>query len=246
MKTFRQYVIGQMLENGMSVATANTAMALIERDTSMESMKGRWGDDVSDYPDKLAWTTYLLAKPVIAKYLEENLPHAWFRPHFADGFETATDPDRFVSEFWEKNRKPIPDEELDKVLDAGVLSPQGAQAVLTVLKARVTAPGTASGFVFDPDFTKGFEFDPTEADLKTPDPLNPCANVELSSYDPNKIKGHIEDYLKGVAESAAKGIDIEILPSDDPTKVDIKITAQPGVNPALDEFIRQESAKKDE
>ena len=63
----------------------NMATDVLEKfklDEMNESMDGRWEDKASDYPDVLNSVLILSLNAFTLKWIEENMPLAWFKPMF--------------------------------------------------------------------------------------------------------------------------------------------------------------------
>jgi len=73
-----------LIQNGMFGSQADEVIAEAKVANCCESMMGRWGDDVSGYPEMMVNVLWLSVKTVALKWLEENAPEAWFKPMFMD------------------------------------------------------------------------------------------------------------------------------------------------------------------
>jgi hypothetical protein len=108
--TFVQYIRNQLNENGLFPEMIDTLIPLIVSDEFFQStMTGRWNDQVDGYPPMVAHFTYIGVVPIVYKWISENHPHAWFRPLFAPGVNSAEDSEAFVTKFWEENKPAEPD-----------------------------------------------------------------------------------------------------------------------------------------
>lgn len=101
MKTLKDAMLERLQGNGLFPDQAEAVFKEAIADECMETMVGRWNDEASGYPEGLIVTSWMLMKPIAAKWIEKNCPQAWFRPMFAPGSETCKDGDNFVKNFWE-------------------------------------------------------------------------------------------------------------------------------------------------
>lgn len=109
MVTFKEKMLEELQECGLHPYMAEEAVDLITSDASMTNMAGRWNSDTNGYPEAIFKLTWLNAKPIVAKFLAEKYPAAWFRPIFAEGMASAQDKDAFVRDFWAKENTPTND-----------------------------------------------------------------------------------------------------------------------------------------
>jgi hypothetical protein len=105
-QTFNQYLRHQLENSGLQPQHIEAVMPVIMESEEMSNMKGRWNDQVDGYPMGFAKLIMPLARPLVYKWISENIPHAWFRAAFAPGVEKcviATDYEEFVKNFWREN-----------------------------------------------------------------------------------------------------------------------------------------------
>jgi hypothetical protein len=74
--------MGLLEENGMFPDQAKTVMDGFIQDPASEAMVNRWDDDMSGYPDMMFNILWVSLKDYAYKWLDENLPNAWFKPMF--------------------------------------------------------------------------------------------------------------------------------------------------------------------
>ena len=73
----------KLIENGMFESQADEVLSIAKDEELLGDMKGRWGDDVRDYPAFMMPVIWLSVKSVAAEWIEKNAPEAWFKPIFA-------------------------------------------------------------------------------------------------------------------------------------------------------------------
>ncbi len=67
-----------LINHGLWPDEADAIMALAMADESLQSMRDRWNDDVSEYPFRVITTTWLLVKRIALDWVNANKPS-----HFA-------------------------------------------------------------------------------------------------------------------------------------------------------------------
>jgi len=68
--------------SGMLDSQAESVISMAKSDGGLESMKGRWGDDISEYNPVVVTACQLHVKAVGLEWIEKNAPLAWFKPMF--------------------------------------------------------------------------------------------------------------------------------------------------------------------
>lgn len=84
---FREEALEMLTSRGMFDDQAAAVMERVMADKANEPMKGRWHDDVSNYPGPMLNILWLTVKRHAAEYIAETCPHAWFRPLFDEEAE---------------------------------------------------------------------------------------------------------------------------------------------------------------
>ena len=81
--TFRELANKHLSERGLFQKDIQAIIELAEKDPVFDgSMTNRWGDDLSGYPPEIKGTFLMGINSVALKYIDENIPKAWFRPLF--------------------------------------------------------------------------------------------------------------------------------------------------------------------
>ena len=87
--SFKTLAIDHMVNNGMFLANAEKVFEEMEKDEANESMKDRWNDDhEAFYPESMAAVVIMITNLAVVKWIDENLPKAWFRPMFTGELNT--------------------------------------------------------------------------------------------------------------------------------------------------------------
>ena len=81
---FETFIKDYLTKNGMFESQADEVFELIKKDKANESMADRWNDSVDHYPESMRAAFIFIAKKTGLKYLNENLPHAWFKWMFEE------------------------------------------------------------------------------------------------------------------------------------------------------------------
>lgn len=79
-ETFEGRIKQQLTSRGMFEPQADAVLAVL-KDRHPE-MSGRWGDPITDYPGALYGVIWLSAREEAVKWIDANLPKAWYRPLF--------------------------------------------------------------------------------------------------------------------------------------------------------------------
>lgn len=80
--TFRESMIKAMTTRGMFESQAIEIMNLYIYSDMSVSMSGRWDDDAIAYPDQMQFVLWIGVKHFAFRWIEDNLPEAWFKPMF--------------------------------------------------------------------------------------------------------------------------------------------------------------------
>ena len=80
--TFEQKIQEMLVANWMFESQAKEVINEMKKDKWIESMEGRWNDDISGYPDTIVNAMWFAAKTAALDYIEKNIPQAWFKPMF--------------------------------------------------------------------------------------------------------------------------------------------------------------------
>jgi hypothetical protein len=80
--SFKTIAIDHMVNNGMWPDQAEKVFQEIKNDEANESMKGRWDDPQWQYPESMTAIVIMITNSAAVKWIDENLPKAWFRPMF--------------------------------------------------------------------------------------------------------------------------------------------------------------------
>lgn len=81
--TFEEKIKELLISNGMFDTQAIAVLAQAKDDTILSDFKGRWGHDVGDYPAMMTNVVWAGVKRIAVKWIDANVPEAWFRPMFA-------------------------------------------------------------------------------------------------------------------------------------------------------------------
>ena len=82
--TIRQKMKETLEDNGMFPEQAEEVIKLSEQNETLASMKGRWDDSTEDYPPSIVTLTWITVKEDALKWIDANMPRAWYRPMFAE------------------------------------------------------------------------------------------------------------------------------------------------------------------
>ena len=76
--------ISMLVNYGMFESQAAKVMEIAKPiiDETMPGYKFTWDSPASEYPDVLFDVVFLSIKPIALKWIEENLPQAWFKAMF--------------------------------------------------------------------------------------------------------------------------------------------------------------------
>lgn len=78
--TFEMKMRRLLEDNGLFDKQINTVIDLAKE--SLSDMKGRWGDEINEYPNTMTNIVWISVKQVAIKWIEKELPQAWFKPMF--------------------------------------------------------------------------------------------------------------------------------------------------------------------
>ncbi len=79
-ETLEQFVLGYLDDRGMVEKTAHTILELVKGREEMSSVN--WGGDKDGYPVVFHIALSLVINVVALKWIDDNLPLAWYRPLF--------------------------------------------------------------------------------------------------------------------------------------------------------------------
>ena len=71
-----------LCDNGLFEDMADQVMESIIGDPANEAMQGRWEESIEFYPSQLIEVLRDSAKYHALRWIDSNLPKAWFRPMF--------------------------------------------------------------------------------------------------------------------------------------------------------------------
>lgn len=82
--TTREKLIEMCIDNGMFPEQAKEVveLAISEIDKLVDGYKTTWDRPANEYPDGLYAVMFLTVADVAIKWIDENLPKAWFRSMF--------------------------------------------------------------------------------------------------------------------------------------------------------------------
>ncbi|MCP3967529.1 MAG: hypothetical protein GY718_14450 [Lentisphaerae bacterium] len=80
--TFEQKIKEMLVENGMFERDAIKVVELAKEDKVNESMVGRWGHPIEDYPPIMTPVLWLSVKAIALEYIDAHCPQAFYRPMF--------------------------------------------------------------------------------------------------------------------------------------------------------------------
>lgn len=84
METTKEKLIQMCVERGMfeSQAAKVVDLAIVEIDAAISNHKTTWDRPVDEYPPKLYGVMFTIVKKCAVKWIEKNLPQAYFKPMF--------------------------------------------------------------------------------------------------------------------------------------------------------------------
>ena len=80
-----------LFERGMFPAQAESVMDLAKQEPALAEMERRWQDDESEYPPALLAVYWVTICAAAVKWIDKNLPQAWYRPLFTPEGIAAAD-----------------------------------------------------------------------------------------------------------------------------------------------------------
>lgn len=80
--TIREVLVKQLKDNGMFDNQANEVIDGYAAGPFGESMRGRWDEDTTGYPEQLLGVLWLGVRAEALAWIDENCPAAWFKPMF--------------------------------------------------------------------------------------------------------------------------------------------------------------------
>lgn len=84
METIKQKLTRILMEKGMSGTQANEVidLAMPKMNNLVEDYSIDFSDSSDAYPDVLYRVLFVTIKPIALKWIEDNIPMAWFKPMF--------------------------------------------------------------------------------------------------------------------------------------------------------------------
>jgi len=79
----REKFLKNLQNMGLFGSEAKGVLELYEKSSMGEPMKGRMGDDESDYPSQVIATTWIGISASAVEWIDKNKPQHWARPMFA-------------------------------------------------------------------------------------------------------------------------------------------------------------------
>lgn len=92
--TFEDKLKAMLVERGLFDDQADEILALVKADEANKAMRGRWQDNIEEYPPQMIVVLWISVKDAALKWIDEHCPQASFRP-FRPLFEddqTVTEP----------------------------------------------------------------------------------------------------------------------------------------------------------
>ena len=82
--TVRGKLVANLISMGMSSEQGNSVMdkAAPELQNTIENYNITFDSHSSEYPDVIYDVLFMAIKPIALKWIDDNKPHAWFRPMF--------------------------------------------------------------------------------------------------------------------------------------------------------------------
>jgi hypothetical protein len=71
-----------LTDRGMFRDQADAVFAKVVEDSALESMRGRWHDQVEHYPPSIPVVLAISIDKVALAWIDENKPKAWYRDVF--------------------------------------------------------------------------------------------------------------------------------------------------------------------
>lgn len=82
--TFEKLAYDYLFNNCMFENDAKKVIELAKKDEVLgDTMQNRWSDDTEGYPQPMLNAFIVALDYVAVKYIDDNIPMAWFRPMFA-------------------------------------------------------------------------------------------------------------------------------------------------------------------
>lgn len=80
--TFEEKAIKYLTDNGMLTEEAKEVIQTLKLNKSNKDLISRWNDDMEGYPEEFIKLFNFILKKEALKWLNSNLPNAWFKPMF--------------------------------------------------------------------------------------------------------------------------------------------------------------------
>jgi hypothetical protein len=86
METFEQWSVRYLVDRGMFENQAAQVFQSVKSDEVNAPMAKRWNDTIDGYPPVMLNVLALGLNRAATQWIDANLPNAWYRPVFAQGF----------------------------------------------------------------------------------------------------------------------------------------------------------------
>ena len=80
--TFNEYVLQMLFANGLVKSQAEAVLERAKNHKLLLPMKDRLNEECDGYPDSIKALVWISVKQVTLEWINESLPHAWFKPLF--------------------------------------------------------------------------------------------------------------------------------------------------------------------
>lgn len=81
--TFKEYFTDKLYNCGLFKNQCEEVINLCKKDeVFVDAMGDRWDDIIDSYPDMLKTIIWIRVKSITLKYIDMNIPEAWFRSLF--------------------------------------------------------------------------------------------------------------------------------------------------------------------
>ena len=82
--TFNEYILQMLFANGLGKSQAKAVLERAKNHKLLLHMKDRLDEECDSYPDSTKVLVWISVKQVTLEWINESLPHAWFKPLFED------------------------------------------------------------------------------------------------------------------------------------------------------------------
>jgi hypothetical protein len=80
--TTKERFLKMITDNGVFDDQAEKMMQSVIEEFNADSYKVTWDRPASEYPDAFYIVCFMRIKPIIVKWIDANIPQAWFRAMF--------------------------------------------------------------------------------------------------------------------------------------------------------------------